>query len=226
MPATMLYRMTAPKRHNKALRRATTMAATVTIALGLGTGSAVAAPSLPSVLDPQQNGVSDFFDNLLDGQLPALPSPGAPAPAPAPEPAPAPAPAPAPEPAPAPAPAPAAEAPESPCPPSARACVDLANQTTWLQQDGNIIWGPVPMASGAQGYETTTGYLNVQRKVRDDWSIPYDAPMPYSVYFTNDGEAFHEGSVNLLSHGCIHLNHDDAVKYFETLQVGDGVYIW
>lgn len=215
----MLYRMTVSKRRVKSsFRRATTLAATVTIALGLGTGSAVAAPSLQSVLDPQQNGVSDFFDQLLDGQVPSLPFPGTPAPVPVP------APAPAPEEAPAPAPAP--EIPESPCPPSARACVDLANQTTWLQQDGHIIWGPVPMSSGAQGYETTTGYLSVTRKVRDEWSIPYDAPMPYSVYFTNDGEAFHEGSVNLMSHGCIHLNHDDAVKYFDTLQIGDGVYIW
>ena len=82
------------------------------------------------------------------------------------------------------------------------------------------------MAAGMPGHETTTGNLTVQRKVKDEWSVPYNGPMPYSVYFTSDGEAFHEGSVDVQSHGCIHLNHDDAVTYFDTLQVGDGVYIW
>lgn len=137
------------------------------------------------------------------------------------------------EPQPAPAPAPETTpsretrpAPENPCPPTARACVDLANNTTWLQENGTITYGPVPMSSGMPGYETTRGYLSVTRKVKDEWSVPYNGPMPYSVYFTNDGEAFHEGSVYQQSHGCIHLEHDAAVTYFDTLQVGDGVYIW
>lgn len=144
--------------------------------------------------------------------------------------------APASEAAPAQAPAPAAEpapqeqprAAENPCPATARACVDLANQTTWLQENGVITWGPVQMASGAETpeTETTRGFHNVIRKVQDDWSEPFDAPMAYSVYFTYDGQAFHEGSVYQRSHGCIHLNHDDAVHYFNTLQIGDGVYVW
>ena len=137
------------------------------------------------------------------------------------QPAPNPAPGPAPKPQPKPRPTP-----NSPCPPSARACVDLAGQKTWLQENGRITYGPVPMSSGMPGYETTRGHLHVTRKVKDDWSVPYNGPMPYSVYFTNDGEAFHEGSVKQMSHGCIHLEHHDAVKYFNTLQVGDSVYIW
>ena len=32
----------------------------------------------------------------------------------------------------------------------------------------------------------------------------YDAPMPYSVFF-NGGIAFHQGSVRVTSHGCVHL---------------------
>lgn len=156
--------------------------------------------------------INEVFAQLEKLTQPAAqPAPAAPAPAPAPEPAPAPAPRPA---------------PNNPCPPSARVCVDLAQQTTWLQDNGHITYGPVPMASGMPGHETTRGYLSVTRKVRDEWSRPYNGPMPYSVYFTNDGEAFHEGSVTQKSHGCIHLNHNDAVTYFDTLQVGDGVYIW
>lgn len=138
------------------------------------------------------------------------------------------APAPAPAPAPEAAPQQQARPANNPCPATARACIDLANQQTWLQENGQITWGPVPMASGAETpeTETTKGFHNVIRKVKDDWSIPFDAPMAYSVYFTHDGQAFHEGSVHQRSHGCIHLNHDDAVHYFNTLQIGDGVYVW
>ncbi|MEJ5920391.1 MULTISPECIES: L,D-transpeptidase [unclassified Corynebacterium] len=116
--------------------------------------------------------------------------------------------------------------PSNPCPATATACVDLANQQTWLQENGEITYGPVPITSGMPGYETTTGNLTVLRKVKDEWSQPYNGPMPYAVYFTNDGEAFHEGSLNEASHGCIHLSHDAAVMYFDTLDIGDGVYIW
>ncbi len=120
----------------------------------------------------------------------------------------------------------ARQAPANPCSPTARACVDLANQKTWLQENGRITYGPVPMTSGMEGYETTRGNLHVTRKVKDEWSIPYNGPMPYSVYFTNTGEAFHEGSLQQMSHGCIHLSNEAAQKYYYTLEVGDEVHIW
>ena len=173
--------------------------------------NAIDSLPLPAAQKAEATRVVNEIFGLLGGQ--DEPSQPEPAPAPAPQPEQKPRPEPRPE-------------PNNPCPPSARACVDLANQKTWLQENGNITYGPVPMSSGMPGYETTRGHLSVTRKVRDEWSRPSNGPMPFSVYFTNDGEAFHEGSVNQMSHGCIHLNHDDAVKYFDTLQVGDGVYIW
>ncbi|MEZ2121659.1 MULTISPECIES: L,D-transpeptidase [unclassified Corynebacterium] len=113
------------------------------------------------------------------------------------------------------------------CPPAARACIDLTKQRTWLQENGRVTHGAVPMSSGASGWETPKGTHYVNRKVRHEISREFNnAPMPYSVYFTNTGIAFHEGDVNLWSHGCIHLNHDDAVRYFDTLQVGDMVYVY
>ena len=189
----------------------------VTTALGIGAGAAMAAPAIPAL--PGIPGLPESpalqlpnIPGLPDlSQLPGFPSRQEPAPAPAPEPAPAPRPEPK---------------PASPCPPTARACVDLANNKSWLQENGHITFGPVPISSGKPGYETTKGSLSVTRKVRDEWSVPYNGPMPFAVYFTNTGEAFHEGSVDVPSHGCIHLDHDAAVKYFDTLQVGDNVFIW
>ena len=114
-----------------------------------------------------------------------------------------------------------------PCPATARACVDLAGQRTWLQKDGNVEYGPVTMSSGAQGWETPRGTHKVTRKVKDEISPEFhNAPMPYSVYFTNTGVAFHAGRVDWLSHGCIHLNHDDAVTYFNSLKPGDVVFVY
>ena len=112
-------------------------------------------------------------------------------------------------------------------PATARACVDLAGQRTWLQKDGNVEYGPVTMSSGAQGWETPRGTHKVTRKVKDEISREFhNAPMPYSVYFTNTGVAFHAGRVDWLSHGCIHLNHDDAVTYFNSLKPGDVVFVY
>ena len=114
-----------------------------------------------------------------------------------------------------------------PCPATARACVDLAGQRTWLQKDGNVEYGPMTMSSGAQGWETPRGTHKVTRKVKDEISREFhNAPMPYSVYFTNTGVAFHAGRVDWLSHGCIHLNHDDAVTYFNSLKPGDVVFVY
>ncbi|MFZ0121015.1 MAG: L,D-transpeptidase [Pseudonocardiaceae bacterium] len=41
--------------------------------------------------------------------------------------------------------------------------------------------------------------------------------MPYSVFFY-PGDAFHADNVNKWSHGCIHLNWDDAKAFFNAPQ--------
>lgn len=135
----------------------------------------------------------------------------------------------APAPAPASAPAPAARPrpANNPCPPSARACVDLAGERTWLQRNGKITYGPVPHSPGASHTPTPKGTFYVNRKVKDEISYEFgNAPMPYAVYFTNNGHAFHQGGLHVRSAGCVRLNHADAVHYFNNLQIGDQVYIW
>lgn len=138
---------------------------------------------------------------------------------------PAPAPAPAPEPAPAPAPAPQID--RGSCPPQARACLDKAGNRAWLQHGGEITYGPVPVSHGAPGWDTPSGTFYVTRKVKDEISYEFNnAPMPYSVYFTHNGIAFHAGRIDWLSHGCVHLLYEDSAAFFNDLKVGEMVYVY
>jgi hypothetical protein len=114
----------------------------------------------------------------------------------------------------------------NPCPAVAKACVDLTNSTTWLQSGGTITYGPVPMVSGRPGYRTPAGTFQVYWKDKDHHSSLYDnAPMPNSVFFVG-GVAFHEGSLSVLSHGCVHLSWDASQTYWDNLHDGDTVYVF
>jgi lipoprotein-anchoring transpeptidase ErfK/SrfK len=113
----------------------------------------------------------------------------------------------------------------TPCSITDGACLKLSTNQAWLVYQGNASYGPVPVTHGRPGYETPVGTFPVLRKVRDDWSVPYNAPMPYSVYFTSSGIAFHEGSLTELSHGCVRLSHDAAVTFFDNLFVGEQVQV-
>ncbi|GAB1509286.1 L,D-transpeptidase [Actinophytocola sp. KF-1] len=122
-------------------------------------------------------------------------------------------------------PATAQAAPAAPCSAKADACIDLSANTSWLMHNGAVTYGGVPITSGRPGYETPPGTFQVTYKDIDHWSRAYDAPMPYSVFFTTSGIAFHEGSLSEKSHGCIHLSNAAAKKYFSALQPGDVVEV-
>ena len=114
----------------------------------------------------------------------------------------------------------------NPCPASASACVDLSNDQAWLQTGGQITYGPVSITSGRAGHRTGAGMFSVfWRDKNHKSSIFGDAPMPNSVFF-DGGIAFHAGSLSVQSHGCIHLSYDASEVFFDTLSVGDGVYVW
>ena len=120
----------------------------------------------------------------------------------------------------------AAAASGNPCPASARACVDLTNNKTWIQEGGQIIYGPVPQIAGRKGYRTPPGMFYVGWKNIDHKSSEFNgAPMPYAIFF-NGGIAFHQGSTDTPSHGCIRLEKPDAQAYWDLLQVGDSVYVF
>lgn len=115
----------------------------------------------------------------------------------------------------------------NPCPPQARACVDIDGRQTWLQDNGNVTYGPVQMGPGKPGWETPRGTFYVNRQVKDEISWEFNnAPMPFATYFTYNGIAFHQGDPNILSHGCVRMWRADAEHYFYNLDIGDMVYVF
>jgi lipoprotein-anchoring transpeptidase ErfK/SrfK len=114
----------------------------------------------------------------------------------------------------------------APCNASARACIDLSANRSWLLDGaGNVVYGPVPVTHGRAGWRTPAGTFRVTFKDVDHKSSLFDnAPMPYSVFF-NGGIAFHAGSLREQSHGCIHLSNVAARMYYNTLKVGDVVQV-
>jgi lipoprotein-anchoring transpeptidase ErfK/SrfK len=49
--------------------------------------------------------------------------------------------------------------------------------------------------------------------------------MPFAVFFADGGVAFHEGTLERRSAGCVRLNIQDAQRFYTYLQLGDKVQI-
>ena len=114
----------------------------------------------------------------------------------------------------------------APCGSSAAACISLSSQRAWLMSGGQVSYGPVPITSGKPGHRTPPGAFQVLWKDKNHRSTVFNnAPMPYSVFFTSSGIAFHEGSLSVPSHGCIHLSRNAAVMFFNKLSVGQRVQV-
>lgn len=113
----------------------------------------------------------------------------------------------------------------TPCTISDGACIQLSTNQSWVVRGDKVVYGPVPITHGRKGYETPLGNFPVLRKVKNEWSRPYNAPMPWSTYFTESGIAFHEGSLTDPSHGCIHLDPKAAQYYFTNLSIGETVQV-
>lgn len=113
------------------------------------------------------------------------------------------------------------------CPPSADACIDTGLRISWLQNDGHITYGPVPIMPGSGGqWATPQGDFHVEWKAADFVSSEFNEPMPNSVFFAPGGIAFHQGPLAELSHGCVHLSHDASQYYFDNLPVGAEVAVF
>ena len=115
-----------------------------------------------------------------------------------------------------------------PCPADARVCVDRGGHRTWLQDgNGHVTYVATGMSSGKPGEETPAGTFYINRKIKDEVSHEFgNAPMPYAMYFTNNGHAFHEGSPAYESNGCVHLTHQDAVRYWNDVPMGSKVFVY
>jgi hypothetical protein len=115
------------------------------------------------------------------------------------------------------------------CPPEAIACVDLSEHITWLQTNGKVSYGPVPMEPGPPGtvHATPTGTFHVAWKAGPTYvSNIYNEPIPWAVFFAPGGIAFHEGSLTKGSHGCVHLTMAAAHYYNENLAIGAEVVVF
>ena len=117
----------------------------------------------------------------------------------------------------------------SSCPAAAAACVDLRDHLTWLQSGRSITYGPVHMEPGPPGSRNATprGIFHVQWKAGASYiSTEFHEPMPYAVFFAPGGIAFHGGSLNTPSHGCVHLTIGSALYYHDHLPIGAEVAVF
>jgi hypothetical protein len=117
----------------------------------------------------------------------------------------------------------------SSCPAAATACVDLNHHLTWLQSDGHITYGPVSMEPGPPGTRQATprGTFHVQWRAGANYiSTEYHVPIPYAVFFAPGGVAFHGGSLDTPSHGCVHLDIGSARYYHDHLPTGAEVVVF
>lgn len=109
------------------------------------------------------------------------------------------------------------------------ACVDLDRQLIWVQDRKRVVFGPVLVRSGREGYGTRTGWHAIYWRHKNHVSSLYHSPMPYSQFF-NGGQAFHGvyGSIftPIGSRGCVNMTLDDARELWGVLKKGDRVYVW
>jgi lipoprotein-anchoring transpeptidase ErfK/SrfK len=86
-------------------------------------------------------------------------------------------------------------------------------------ENGQIVRRITRMAFGREGHRTTpiaSGRLSPTKRDKNHMSTLYHALMPYALFFDHDlSEAFHQGSIDTASHGCIHLEMIDAKWLFE-----------
>lgn len=90
--------------------------------------------------------------------------------------------------------------------------------------DGTVWWSG-PVTSGAPEFKSPSGIFPIIQKKRlhmsNDFPDPYGVNnMNYMMKFTQQGHALHEGSVDWLSHGCIHIDPKDvpAIYHWSTFK--------
>lgn len=101
--------------------------------------------------------------------------------------------------------------------------VDKSTQTMTVSVDGleRYTW---KVSTGMDGYDTPAGEFKAFRMERDHFSREWDdAPMPYSIFFTQEGHAIH-GSFDVkhlgrpASHGCVRLSKEHAALLWDLVK--------
>lgn len=83
-----------------------------------------------------------------------------------------------------------------------------------VDKDGTVWWSG-PVTSGAPEYRSPSGVFPIIQKKRYHMSTEYPDEsgvnnMDYMMKFTHYGHALHKGSVDWMSHGCIHIDPKDV----------------
>lgn len=82
-----------------------------------------------------------------------------------------------------------------------------------VDSDGTVWWSG-SVTSGAPEFRSPSGIFNIIQKKRYHMSTLFPDEsgvnnMDYMMKFTNAGHALHQGSVDWMSHGCIHIDPKD-----------------
>ena len=101
--------------------------------------------------------------------------------------------------------------------------VDKAAQRMTVVVDGELRW-IWPVSTGLIKYDTPNGRYGTFRMARKHYSREWDdAPMPHSIFFTQNGHAIHGSYAtrrlgNAASHGCVRLAPKNAAQLFGLVQ--------
>jgi hypothetical protein len=105
--------------------------------------------------------------------------------------------------------------------------IDKSTQQMIVERDGRPLY-QWPVSTGRAGFDTPSGKFRAFRMERDHFSKEWDdAPMPFSIFFTQKGHAIHGylDTKNIgrpASHGCVRLTPANAQKLFALVEE-DGV---
>ena len=110
--------------------------------------------------------------------------------------------------------------------------INQPKQVGIAYQEGKKLF-EFPIVSGDDETTTNPGIYVVKLKDEDYYSVTYDTPMPYSIFFDLKGKkAIHEGEVpppelkkELATHGCIHVAPPYIQKLYEWADEGDTVVV-
>ncbi len=93
--------------------------------------------------------------------------------------------------------------------------IDKSTQRMTVTVNGEQLYD-WPVTTGARGYDTPSGTFKPFRMEIDHYSEEWDnAPMPYSIFFTQTGNAIHgtyeqRNLGRAVSHGCVRLSVKNA----------------
>jgi hypothetical protein len=92
--------------------------------------------------------------------------------------------------------------------------IDKSTQQMTVTVNGEHLY-QWPVSTGGQDYDTPSGTFKPFRMEIDHYSEEWDnAPMPYSIFFTQEGHAIHGTNHSSLgrpaSHGCVRLSVKNA----------------